>query len=143
LYYWLDKKDRKLYRKNAGEGNSQLFIGIADWMRLLTVCHNQMKHWGAYAMGQMLQQCFWWPEIEDAIWYVKSCHLCQIRQRIVLKIPPVVTHTLTIFQVLHVDIVHISPLSNGYKYIVHGRCGLSSWMKAKVLRQKNARAIRQ
>jgi len=53
-------------------------------------------------MGRMLQQHFWWSEIEkDAIWYVKSCHLCQIRQRIALKMLPVITHTLSIFQVLH------------------------------------------
>ena len=37
----------------------------------------------------------------------------------------------------------MSPPSNGCKYIVHGRCGLSSWIEAKVLRQENARAIGQ
>jgi len=31
-HYWLNKKDGKLYRKNAREGNPQLFIGIEDWM---------------------------------------------------------------------------------------------------------------
>ena len=32
LHYWLDKKDGKLYRKNAGGGNPQLFIGIDNQM---------------------------------------------------------------------------------------------------------------
>ena len=77
------------------------------------------------------------------IWYVKSYHLCQIRQRIALETPPVVTHTLLIFQVLHTDTIHMMPSSNGYKYIVHGRCRLSSWIEAKALRQENARAIGQ
>jgi len=36
----------------------------------------------------------------------------------------------------------IPPL-NSCKYIVHGRCGLLSWIEAKVLQQENARAIRQ
>jgi len=144
LHYWLDKKDRKLYRKNAEGGNPQLFIGIDDQMRLLKACHDQMGHRRAYTMEQTLQQRFWWPEIEeDTIWYVKSYHLCQIRQRRVLKMPPVITHTPAIFQVLHVDTVYMSPPSNGCKYIVHGRCGLSSWMEAKALRQENARAIGQ
>jgi len=103
-----------------------------------------MGHWGAYAMGQMLQQCFWWPEIEeDAIWYVKLCHLCQIKQRRALEMLPVVIYTPAIFQVLHADTVHMSPLSNRCKYIVHGRCGLLSWMEAKALRQENVRAIEQ
>ena len=109
-------------------------VGSEDRIRLLKTCHDEMGYWGAYATGRMLQQWFWWPEIEeDAIWYVKSCYLCQIRQRIVLETPPMVTHTLSIFQVLHVDTVHMTPPSNGCKYIVHGRCGLSSWMEAKAL----------
>ena len=101
-YYWLDREDGKLYRKNASGGSSQLVIEISERMHLLRECHDKMGHREAYAMGRMLQQRFWWPEIEeDVIWYVKSCHLCQIRQRIALETPPVVTHTPSIFQVLH------------------------------------------
>jgi len=61
----LDKKNGKLYRKNARGGNTQLFIGIDDQMRLLKVCHDQMGHQGAYTIGWMLQQRFWWSEIEE------------------------------------------------------------------------------
>jgi len=120
-HYWLDGEDGKLYRKNAGGGNPQLVIEISERMRLLRACHDKMGHRGVYATGRMLQQRFWWPEIEeDAIWYVKSCHLCQVRQRMALKTPPVVTHMLLIFQVLHADTVHMIPPSNGCRYIVHG-----------------------
>jgi len=141
-HYWLDREDGKLYRKNVGRGNPQLVIEISERMCLLRACHDKMGHRGAYATGRMLQQCFWWLEIEeDAIWYVKSCYLCQIRQRIALETPPVVTHTPLIFQVLHADTVHMTPPSNGCRYIVHSRCGLSSWMEAKALRQENAKAI--
>ena len=83
-------------------------------MRLLKLCHDDMGHRGAYATGKLLQQRFWWPGIEeDVIWYVRTCHLCQIRQKRALEIPPVVTHMLSIFQVLHADTVHMNPLSNG------------------------------
>jgi len=141
-HYWLDREDGKLYRKNVGRGNPQLVIEISERMCLLRACHDKMGHRGAYATGRMLQQCFWWLEIEeDAIWYVKSCYLCQIRQRIALETPSVVTHTPLIFQVLHADTVHMTPPSNGCRYIVHSRCGLSSWMEAKALRQENAKAI--
>jgi len=95
-------------------------------------------------MGRILQQCFWWPEIEkDMIWYVKSYHLYQIRQRIALETLLVVTHTPLIFQVLHADTVHMTSLSSGCRYIVYGRYRLSSWIEAKVLRQENMRAIEQ
>jgi len=32
LHYWLDKEDRKLYRKNASGGNPQLVIGTSERM---------------------------------------------------------------------------------------------------------------
>jgi len=37
----------------------------------------------------------------------------------------------------------MNPSSNGCKYIVHGRCGLLSWIEAKALKEKNAKSIRQ
>ncbi len=44
-----------------------------------------------------------------------------------------VTHTPSIFQVIHVDTMHM-PVSLGYRYIVHGRCALTSWMEGKMLK---------
>jgi len=52
--------------------------------------------------------------------------MCQVRQRRALELPPVVTHTLLIFEVLHADTVHMNPSSNGCKYIIHERYGLLS-----------------
>ena len=115
-----------------------------DWMRLLRSYHDEMGHRGGYATNKLLQQRFWWPEIEeDAVWYVRTCHICQVRQRRALELPPVVTHTLSIFQVLHVNTVHMNLPSNGCKYIVYERCGLLSWMEAKALKEENARSIGQ
>ena len=115
-----------------------------DWMRLLRSYHDEMGYRGGYATNKLLQQRFWWPEIEeDAVWYVRTCHICQVRQRRALELPPVVTHTLSIFQVLHVNTVHMNLPSNGCKYIVYERCGLFSWMEAKALKEENARSIGQ
>jgi len=69
--------------------------------------------------------------------------LCQIRQKCTLEIPPVVTYTPSIFQVLHADTVHMNPPSNGCKYIVHGQCSLSSWIESRALREENAKSIGQ
>ena len=77
----------------------------------------------------MLGERFWWPDIEhDVTWYVKTCHRCQERSK-------------RIFQVLHADTVHMTPASNGCKYIVHGRCALSSWMEGRPLRKETARIV--
>ena len=51
------------------------------------------------------------------------------------------THTPSIFQVLHADTMHMSPKSNGCSYIVHGRCGMTSWMEGRPVRHENGRTI--
>jgi len=131
-------------RKNVGNNSLQLVVAEEDQMRLLRLCHDEMEHKGGYATNKLLQQRFWWPEIEnDAVWYIRIYHMCQVRQRRALELLPVVMYTPLIFQVLHADTVHMNPPSNGCKYIVHGRCGLSSWIEAKALKEENTRSIGQ
>ncbi|KXN89217.1 Pro-Pol polyprotein, partial [Leucoagaricus sp. SymC.cos] len=111
-------------------------------MSIMKECHDRLGHRGIYATTQIISHRFWWPGLEiDIAWYVRTCHLCQIRQKKALEMPPVVMHTPSLFQVLHADIVHISPPSNGCSYVVHGRCGLSSWMEACALRKENMQTI--
>ena len=79
-HYWLDKEDSRLYKKNTENNGLQLVVVEENRMCLLKSCHDDMGHRGAYATGKLLQQRFWWPGIEeDVIWYVRTCHLCQIR----------------------------------------------------------------
>jgi hypothetical protein len=58
-----------------------------------------------------------------------------------LSIPPTVMHTLSIFQILHTDTLHMSPPSNGHKYIVQGRCTLSLWMEGAPLKIEDGRSL--
>ncbi len=90
----------------------------------------------------LLAERFWWPELErDAHWHVKTCHVCQLRQKTLIQIPRTVTHTPSIFQQLHIDTMHMSPPSNGYGYIVHGRCALTSWVEGRPLKNENTKSI--
>lgn len=133
-HFWLDEEGR-LFRKSAGSGNPQLVVKMDQRMHIMRECHNKLGHRGVYATVKLIAQQFWWPEMEGNVkWYIKSCHLCQITQKMAMELPPVVTHTPSIFQILHADTVHISTPSNGCKHIVHGRCALSSWMEARALR---------
>ena len=50
------------------------------------------------------------------------------------------THSI-IFQVLHADTMHMTPKSNGCGHIVHGHCGMSSWMEGRAVRDENGKAI--
>ncbi len=58
-----------------------------------------------------------------------------------VQIPPVETHTPSVFQVVHADTIHMTPKSNGCKYIVHARCHLTSWPEARALQKENAESI--
>ena len=77
------------------------------------------------------------------MWYIRTCHIYQVRQRRALELPLVVMHIPSIFQVLHADTVHMNLPSNGCKYIVHRRYELLLWIEAKALKEKNARSIGQ
>ena len=111
-------------------------------MGMLYQAHDCLGHKGVFAMQGILEKRFWWPDInKDVVWYVKLCLPCQHRQLQMIKIPPVVSHTPLLFQKVHVDTINMTPPSNGCKYIVHGRCALSSWSEARALRQENARTL--
>ncbi|KAF7783144.1 hypothetical protein Agabi119p4_2520 [Agaricus bisporus var. burnettii] len=141
-HFFLDKSGR-FYRKSES-GNHQLVVDKVHRMYMMKAAHDYLGHRGVYATARLITQRFWWPEVEkDVSWYVRSCHICQVRQKMAMELPPVVTHTPSVFQVLHADTMHISPSSNGCSYLVHGRCALTSWMEARALRKENAKAIGQ
>ena len=138
--FFLNKKGR-LYRR-ASNSTHKLVVEKEHRMYMMKSAHDSLGHRGVYPTAELIKQRFWWPEIErDVVWYIKTCHLCQERQRTLLEIPPVETHTPSIFQTIHADTIHMTPASNGCKYIVHGRDHLSSWAEARALKNESAEAI--
>lgn len=138
--FFLDKEGR-MYRRNIDAAH-QLVVDQDHRMYMLKASHDSLGHRGFFATKEMIGKRFWWPEFErDVSWYVKTCHLCQIRQKTLLRIPPTITHTPSIFQVLHADTLYMSPKSNGHSYIVHSRCALTSWMEGAALKKEDAKLI--
>lgn len=138
--FFLDKEGR-LYRRGI-DGAHKLVVDKDHRMYMMRAGHDSLGHRGFFATKELLGTRFWWPEMErDISWYIKSCHLCQIRERTLLSIPPTITHTPSIFQVLHADTLHMSPPSNGHKFIVQGRCALSSWMEGAPLKVEDGRSL--
>ncbi|RXW13243.1 hypothetical protein EST38_g12608 [Candolleomyces aberdarensis] len=134
------EKDGKLYRRQ-GEF-PQIVVQKQHRMYMMRAAHDALGHRGAWATVQFLTKRFWWPDLEgDVAWYCRTCHVCQLRTKMLLKIPPKVTETPSVFQVLHADVMHMTPASNGCKYIVHGRCALTSWAEGKPLREDNGVSI--
>jgi hypothetical protein len=102
----------KLYRKEE-ESQHKLVVPKDQQMFMLKAAHDALGHRGAYTTTELIGLRFWWPAYEqDVKWYVKTCDVGQKCQEKVLKIPPVVTHTPSIFQVLYADTVEMTPASN-------------------------------
>ena len=131
----------KLYRRKVN-GKHQVVVRKEHRMYIMRAMHDALGHRGIYPTRENIVLRFWWPDVErDVSWYVTSCLACQERQKTLLRIPPVVTRTPPIFQVLHADVVQMSVPSNGCKYIVHGRCHTSQWMEGRPLRDQDGRSI--
>jgi hypothetical protein len=140
--FFVNEKGKLYRRATDDEGQHRLVIYPEHRMYMLHCAHDSLAHKGTFATREFIERRFWWPEIEsDVQWYVGSCVPCQNRQLKLLRTPPVLTHTPSLFQKVHVDTINMSPDSNRCKYIVHARDSLSSWSEARALPQENARAL--
>jgi len=107
----------------------------------LVAAHDQSHHKGFYATRALLQERVWWPHLaNDLSWFIKSCHLCQTRQTRNILIPPVVAVPAPLFAKMYIDTMHMPP-SGGFKYIVQGRCSVSHYPEACMLRQESAHTL--
>ncbi|HLH86478.1 MAG TPA: RNase H-like domain-containing protein, partial [Thermoplasmataceae archaeon] len=133
----------RLYKKRPEmPDRPQLVVERDKRMYVLHCAHDSLGHKGTFATMDFIQNRFWWPGLEqDVVWYVSSCIPCQNRQLRLIKAPPMITYTPSLFQKVHVDTMIILPKSNGCKYIVHGRDSLSCWSEARAMRQENARTL--
>lgn len=139
--FFIDPEGR-LYRKAAERSAHQLVVGKEHRMYMMRAAHDSLSHRGIYATKSLLELRFWWPELErDVAWYIRTCELCQLRQKTLLRIPPVVTYTPSLFQVVHVDVMTVGTPSNGYNKIVDARCALCSWLEARPIKNENARTL--
>ena len=71
---------------------------------------------------------------------LKTCHECQVQSMQHLYIPPTVPVSLSLFQKVYIDVMFM-PKSNGYRYIIHACCLLSSYPEWHMLHHKNGHTI--
>jgi Integrase zinc binding domain len=108
----------------------------------MRAAHDSLGHRGFYATKELLGLRFWWPEYErDVSWYIRTCDLCQERQKALVRIPPVITHTPSIFQEIHTDVMIMGELSNGHHQAVAARDSLSRWVEGRPLKSDTAQAL--
>ena len=109
--------------------------------KAMAAAHDDTGHRGFYATNALIAERYWWPFIgRDVAWYVRTCHICQLRQTCQITIPPVVTTPAPLFTKMYMDMMHL-PRSNGFSYIVQGRCSLIHYPEFRMLRRETAQAI--
>lgn len=134
-------KNGKLYKKGKANGH-QLVVEKEHRTYMIKAAHDSLGHRGLFATKSLIELRFWWPEFErDIDGHVKSCELCQLRQKTLLRIPPVVTHTPSLFKRVHVDVMVMGTPSNGFNKVVDARDSLSRWLEARPIKNENARTL--
>ena len=135
--FWLDKHNR-LWRTSK-QDTARLFVEPDSRPKVLVEYHDHIGHRGVYATRAHICERFWWPEIKaDIAWYVRSCHLCQIRQTVRVHIPPTVPFpTPPMFRV-HVDSM---AMPGTYKYFFHARCATTSWSEGRASKKETAKTL--
>jgi hypothetical protein len=107
----------------------------------MATAHNDTGHHGFYATHALLAERYWWPYMsQDIAWFVKTCHMCQVRKTQQVLIPPIVSMPAPLFSKVYMDTMHM-PNSSGYKYIVQGRCSLIYWPEWAMLHSENAKSL--
>jgi hypothetical protein len=136
--FFVDSK--RLWRKNS-QGAHKIVVDKSKRLDILRNCHDFVGHKGFYPTRAHLGERFWWPHVQaDIHWFVKTCHLCQLRQNRQILIPPVVATPAPIFAKIYIDTMHL-PSSGGYKLIVQGRCSLTQYPEFRMLRRETGNTL--
>ena len=77
---------------------------------------------------------------EDVAWYVRTCHLCQVRQTRQVLIPPKVAIPAPLFVKIYVDSMYL-PVSGGYRIVVQARCSVCHFPEWRMLRRETDKTI--
>jgi Integrase zinc binding domain/RNase H-like domain found in reverse transcriptase len=134
--------DDRLWRKDP-KGNHKVIIPEERRLFLIISAHNDVGHHGFFATNALLAERYWWPAMaQDISWFVRTCHLCQLRKTQHVALPPTVAIPAPLFAKVYMDTMHLTP-SAGYKYIVQGRCSLTHWPEWEMLRTETAKSLAQ
>jgi hypothetical protein len=130
----------RLWRKDP-QGAHKLVVEPSLRIKIMRSAHDDIGHKAVFATQATVSQRFWWPNMKaDIAWFVRTCHLCQLRQTKNVLIPPVVATPAPLFAKVFMDTMHMPP-SGSYKFIVQGRCSLTHYPEFRMLRKESAKSI--
>ena len=130
----------RLWKKDP-KGAHKLVVFAPKRLAILRQAHDDVGHRGRFATQQLIAERFWWPFLrEDVAWYVRTCHLCQVRQTRQVLIPPKVAIPAPLFVKIYVDSMYL-PVSGGYRIVVQARCSVCHFPEWRMLRRETDKTI--
>jgi hypothetical protein len=132
--------NNRLWRKDP-QGHHKMVVPCDRRLFLITSAHNDIGHHGVYATSALLTERYWWPNMSrDIAWFIKTCHLCQIRNTQHSLIPPTVAMPAPLFSKVYMDTM-LMPTSAGFKYLTQGRCSLISYPEWAMLQRETSKTL--
>ena len=96
-----------LWRRHVG-GAHRVVLPENCRPAALIELHDRIGHRGLFATRAFVCDRFWWPQmVRDVEWYVRTCHMCQIRQVVRVHIPPIVPEPTAPMVRIHADSMHM------------------------------------
>jgi hypothetical protein len=100
----------RLWRKDS-KGNHKVVVDQDRRLFLISSAHDDVGHHGFYATNALLAERYWWPQMaHDISWFVRTCHLCQLRKTQHVLIPPTVATPAPLFSKVYMDTMHLTPV---------------------------------
>jgi hypothetical protein len=127
-------RDGKMWKRRKGSSPLLVILDHARRLAILTQAHEGLGHRGEQSVFETVRERYFWPHLrQDIHCHVRSCHQCQIRSTVKMKIPITVSAPATIFTKIYVDVMDMTESIQGHKYIVCARDDLSRATECRAL----------
>jgi transposase InsO family protein len=135
-------RNDKMWKRRQGQNPLMVVLDPDRRLAILTQAHESLGHRGEQAVFETVRARYFWPHLRmDIKHHVRSCHQCQVRSTIKMKIPITVSTPATIFTKIYVDVMDMTESAQGYKYIVCARDDLSRASEGRALKKNDSHSL--
>jgi transposase InsO family protein len=129
----------KMWKKRKDKPGLLVIFDHDRRIAIMTQAHEGLGHRGEQSVFETVRERYYWPHLRmDIKHHVQSCHPCQIRSTVKMKIPVTVSTPATIFTKVYVDVMDMTESHHGYKYIVCARDDLSRASEGRALKKNDS-----
>ena len=127
-------KDGRLWKRRKKGTPLLVILDHTRRIAILNQAHEGLGHRGEQAVFETIRERYFWPHLrQDVRHHVHSCHPCQVRSTVKMKIPVTVSTPATIFTKIYVDVMDMTESTQGHKFIVCARDDLSRATECRAL----------